>query len=35
MIAFGFDENEDKFPPRWVTLIATGNRQIFGCRRSG
>ena len=34
-IAFGFDENEDKFPPRWVTLISTGNRQIFECRRSG
>jgi len=34
-IAFPFDEHEDKYPPRWVTLISTGNRQIFECTRSG
>jgi len=30
-IAFEFKENEDKYPPKWVTLISAGNRQIFEC----
>merc|ERR1712176_317242 len=33
-IAFEFKANEDKYPPKWVTLISAGNRQIFECDKS-